>query len=357
MELQVHDLLESLALRGHRVTMVTTRSIREVTSHYTVLSSPESPPGRSSRQFSAFAYSAVSALIQTKPVIVLGVSIGAEPTIDMLRSNHVPLLVQCHGTGRMEVESQLRVKRPRNLAAAAVISSRIPRELKYLQSAGAIVAVGRRVGASLVGWPYADNLSDSLHMIPNGIHEGPFLYSRESRAEIRSWLQLDPSTLLCLFVGRYVRQKGWRDAVRIVQQLRTDRPAALLLVGDGPEAGLVRSTAETLSGIFLTRAAGRVEVARFMSAADVLLFPTKRSEGLPLVVLEAAASGLRIAAPGSVLDAAGLDGVRLAGDLRYDAEMLRHVAPSESRDSYLPSENRHVNSVDQYEVVIRSLTR
>jgi glycosyltransferase involved in cell wall biosynthesis len=102
-----------------------------------------------------------------------------------------------------------------------------------------------------------------------------------------------------LYVGRLVRTKGARDAIRAMSELR-DLPVALDIVGDGFD----RSACEELTGslrleerVTFHGARSRGEVFDFYRAADVFVFPSYRepggnvafeamSAGLPLVVAD-----------------------------------------------------------------------
>ncbi|MGP8244817.1 MAG: glycosyltransferase family 4 protein [Bryobacteraceae bacterium] len=99
---------------------------------------------------------------------------------------------------------------------------------------------------------------------------------------------------LC-FVGEVGPRKNWRAAHQAVQALRsTGYPLDLVVVGDGPDASELRWLAAHADGLqFLgPRATARSDVVPY---ADFLLLPS-RSEGAPLVILEALASGVPVLA-------------------------------------------------------------
>jgi len=114
--------------------------------------------------------------------------------------------------------------------------------------------------------------------------------------------------LRLLFVGRLVRTKGARDAIRALSLAR-DVPAVLDIVGEGPDraacAALV--TELGLSGqVTFHGWQSREQVAGFYRAADVFLFPSYREPG-GNVAFEAMAYGLPlivsdIGGPGNVVD-------------------------------------------------------
>ena len=111
-----------------------------------------------------------------------------------------------------------------------------------------------------------------------------------------------------LYVGRIVRTKGVRDAIRAMAELN-DLPVVLDVVGDGPDAVNCRELASQVAVservIFHGRKA-RGEVDRFYQAADVFVFPSYREPG-GNVAFEAMGWGLPLVVsdrggPGSAVD-------------------------------------------------------
>ena len=116
------------------------------------------------------------------------------------------------------------------------------------------------------------------------------------------------SEVRLLFVGRLVRTKGARDAIRALSLVRD--PGALLdVVGDGPDRTACEALAADLRLADRVRFHGRLpreQVAGFYRAADIFVFPSYREPG-GNVVFEAMAHGLPlivsdIGGPGNVVD-------------------------------------------------------
>ncbi|MGH8883945.1 MAG: glycosyltransferase [Egibacteraceae bacterium] len=127
-----------------------------------------------------------------------------------------------------------------------------------------------------------------------------------------------------LAVGRMVPEKGFADLVAAVAQLR--RPAALTIIGEGPErkrlAGLARALGVALE------LPGQVDLAGLHRAyveADVVVQPSHR-EGLGLVAAEALAMGLPVVATDSGGARDVLDGLVPVGDVEALACRLAAVA-------------------------------
>ncbi|WP_323991547.1 glycosyltransferase [Nguyenibacter sp. L1] len=105
---------------------------------------------------------------------------------------------------------------------------------------------------------------------------------------------------IILFLGRLVEKKGCRFLIDAFHQVRAALPEARLIVaGDGPERALLEERAALIGNVTFTGAVPRERVIALMGEARVFCLPsvTARSgdaEGLPLVLLEAQASGVPV---------------------------------------------------------------
>lgn len=131
----------------------------------------------------------------------------------------------------------------------------------------------------------------------------------DSLPEARAWRRRGPGELRLLFVGRLVRSKGARDAIRALALLQDLPGITLDLVGDGDDR-------ETCEREVLERGLGsrvrfhgrlsRERVNEFYRIADAFLFPSFR-EPSGNVVFEAMSYGLPVitadaGGPGFVVD-------------------------------------------------------
>jgi len=119
-----------------------------------------------------------------------------------------------------------------------------------------------------------------------------------------------------LFVGRISEEKGIRTLLRAWRHLSA---MPLVIAGDGPLMGLVRSASERSKSAQL-RVLGRCareEVFRLMKGARFLVFPSESYETFGLVLIEAFACGLPVMASrfGVAQDVVreGLTGMLFAG--------------------------------------------
>lgn len=138
--------------------------------------------------------------------------------------------------------------------------------------------------------------AERLHVMRNGVDLERF--RMRPVAAMRAELGLQGSPLL-LTVGNLHEHKGQRLAVRALALLRRQHPqASLVVVGDGPDLGALRSLARELDVVDAVRFAGAVPntvLSDWYSAADVVLLASSR-EGWPNVLLEAMACGTPVVA-------------------------------------------------------------
>jgi sugar transferase (PEP-CTERM/EpsH1 system associated) len=135
-----------------------------------------------------------------------------------------------------------------------------------------------------------------LLVVPNGIDTERFRDGADANL-VRTSLGIPHGAPLIGTVGRLCEIKRQDLLIRAFQQVRA-RPADahLLLVGDGPWMGQLR---ELVAGLGLTDRVHFVgyqpRPAPYLQAMDVFAL-TSRSEGMPLVVLEAWAAGVPVVA-------------------------------------------------------------
>ena len=142
--------------------------------------------------------------------------------------------------------------------------------------------------------------ADGQHV--GAIHNGadPTTFHPRDRKATRRDLGIDPDGRLLLFVGNFLPVKNPLMLIEALGELRSSAAEVpkLVLIGQGPMESQIRSLAESLGigdRISFTGGIPSAQVARWMAAADLLCM-TSHNEGLPNVVIEALASGLRVLA-------------------------------------------------------------
>jgi glycosyltransferase involved in cell wall biosynthesis len=120
------------------------------------------------------------------------------------------------------------------------------------------------------------------------------------RREARAALAIPRDADVLVMAAAINRQKGIALGVEAFARLAAARPRLhLAVLGDGPERRRLEALARAGAGGARVRFAGVVdepEVARYYAAADIMLYPTLRAEGMPRAILEAMSSGLPVVA-------------------------------------------------------------
>ena len=139
---------------------------------------------------------------------------------------------------------------------------------------------------------------DGIRLIVNGIDLDEFRPDPATRARVRADLGLGDA-FTWLGVGRMTGAKAYPDMVSAFADLLSTHPdARLLIAGNGEpevEAAVAARVADTGVGERLSLLGYRGDVADLMRAADGYVL-SSAWEGLPMVLLEAAASELPIVA-------------------------------------------------------------
>lgn len=130
-------------------------------------------------------------------------------------------------------------------------------------------------------------------VINNAINTRSFLFDEAVRNRVRKGLSIPKNAIVVGHVGRFDKQKNHRFLLDIFTELLKNQvEAVLLLVGAGRELEDIRQRAQqtgVIDNIIFTGL--RADIPDLMQAMDVFVMPSLH-EGLPLVSIEAQASGL-----------------------------------------------------------------
>lgn len=198
------------------------------------------------------------------------------------RKQHVPLIATFHSKYRTDLEHSLpgwMVKR---------IMSRV---MTFFDAADEVWIPQAKVEDTVREYGYKGKLT----VVENGIdlEMSDFASIKAFKAEQRLKLGYTPETMVLLFVGQHIREKGVLLIIRAMDKLR-DLPVKMEFIGTGYATEEMKNLIRqlhledkvTLNGVISDR-----EVLKsYYGAADMFLFPS-RYDNAPLVVREAAMMG------------------------------------------------------------------
>jgi len=176
-------------------------------------------------------------------------------------------------------------------------------QLRLFRRASGVVAVSTPIADRLVaedGVP-----SELVHMIPNGWTPGTEFLSRDAA---RRELGIDAEETVVAFVGRLIPAKG--PDVFVEAMLQVDRPSVTtVVIGDGAQRAELEERVRSTGQGDRFRFMGTVNPAAPLFRAFDLFVLSSRTEGTPIVLLEAMAAGvpLVVTAVGGVPDVVGDD--------------------------------------------------
>lgn len=169
------------------------------------------------------------------------------------------------------------------------------------------------------------------------------------RARLRQDFTLPPERLIIACSGRLTPDKGFADILTALSLPGPHPLAHLLIFGDGPEAGPLRTLANQLGLADRVTFAGWRDDARILIRGADLFIHASQAEGLPNVVLEAMADGLPVIATdaGGTREIFSRPGIGHLVPLRAPVAIAHALAPllddAPLRDSIGAAARAHVS--------------
>lgn len=123
----------------------------------------------------------------------------------------------------------------------------------------------------------------------------PDRISMEQRAVLRAELNLPPDAIVATMVSRVIRSKGVLEFMAAARQLAVSHPRLrFLLVGPHSAESLDRLSASELDALsqVVSWPGARRDIPQVLASSDIFVLPSMYREGMPRVLLEAAAMGL-----------------------------------------------------------------
>lgn len=169
---------------------------------------------------------------------------------------------------------------------------------------------------------------DRVAVVPNGIDETIFHVTEAVRPA--------SSVPRIGAMGRLVPVKGYDVLVEAIRLVARSHECQVEIAGGGPELERLRTQARGLPIAFIGEIDDRNRVAEFFRSLDVFVHPSL-AEGLPNVVLEAAACGTAVVATDAPGISEALSGAHLvpAGDSSALAEAIERAL------THRPAAGRH----------------
>lgn len=169
-----------------------------------------------------------------------------------------------------------------------------------VRSADAVLPVSKTIAEGIKPCAYADMI---IKIIPMAVDTKLFKPpDPEARQKIREEFQVSDRFVL-LFVGKLSDKKGVEYIIEAVEKLLPEIPdIKALIVGEGHKRKDLEKMSKDRGLEDMVKFIGPVaqdELPRYYHAADLLLVPSiidrfGETEGMPVVILEALASGLRV---------------------------------------------------------------
>ena len=144
-------------------------------------------------------------------------------------------------------------------------------------------------------WKYPRSVVNKMIILKNGVDLNDFSYNHSTRTDIRLKLNIPDDSFVIGHVGRFSYQKNHEFLIDIFEKvLEINSNAVLMLIGDGENKKEIELKIKELGIASKVRLCGLVNnVNDYMQAMDVFVLPS-RYEGLPIVGVEAQASGLPV---------------------------------------------------------------
>ncbi len=158
--------------------------------------------------------------------------------------------------------------------------------------AAATFTVSQDLRTHLIGEGFPAHAVDVIY---NGIDVGA-RPDPSQRAARREMLGVSSETFLIGTIARLDPVKNLDTLIRAAADVAARRPAALLIVGDGPERASLESAARSCRVPSAIRFLGHRDDAREWLAACDVFANSSISEGISLTILEAMAAGLPVVA-------------------------------------------------------------
>ena len=147
-------------------------------------------------------------------------------------------------------------------------------------------------------------------ILHNGLDYEKFCFNKKIREKIRCELEIDDKTILYGHVGRFNVQKNHLFLLDVFKKIHDQKSnSMLILIGNGELEEDIRQKIKTLKIEKNVKILGVQEnVNEYLMAMDLMIFPSL-FEGMPNVIIEAQATGLKCFASNTITKEANITGL------------------------------------------------
>lgn len=207
---------------------------------------------------------------------------------------------------------------------------------------------------------------DRIFFTPYAVDNGRFMAEAErlqaSRAALRGRLGWPPDLPAVLYVGKLIPRKRPMDLLEAFARAASDRPAALIFLGEGSERARLEDEAARrgLPHVFITGFVNQSEIVRYYTAADVLALPSGH-EPWGLVLNEGMCFGLPVIASDAVgavpdLVRPGENGmVYPVSDIEALTRALRTLLQDPATRARMSARSREIVAAYSYDADVRGI--
>lgn len=162
--------------------------------------------------------------------------------------------------------------------------------------------------------------NNNVTILPNGLDYDMFKFDIEKRNKIRKELCFENNTVYG-HIGRFNEQKNHNFLLDIFKEIyKKDSQARLILIGEGELFESIKSRVESLGLNEVVKFLGpQANVNEYLFAMDLFIFPSL-FEGMPNVIIEAQAAGLKCVLSNSITKEAAITDLLSYMDLNLGAE-------------------------------------
>lgn len=167
-------------------------------------------------------------------------------------------------------------------------------------------------------------LRNRCYVLGNGIFTEKFRFNQESRAKIRSQMNIMEDDILIGAVGRLTKVKNYPFLIRLISDLPVHFKG--VIVGEGEERTMLTEMIqqENLSERFFL-IGQKDNVEDYYSAMDIFVMPSF-NEGLPFSIVEAQCAGLSCIASTGISKECNLTGNVTFADINCQEEWSRYCS-------------------------------